>query len=345
VSLRILQVGLGGWGRNWAVNVLKGARDARLVGAVDASAEALATFRKDVTLPDSACFTTLDAALEAVESDAVLITASLPGHVALTSAALRAGKHVLLEKPFAPTTGEAAGLVQLADERRRVLMISQNYRFYPAVRAVAELVRSSALGKIGTVSLDFRRYANRAPTETNRHYHITHPLLMDMSIHHFDLMRAVLFQEPVSVVCRAFNSPWSRFRDPATAFATIEFDGGTVVSYRASWTSTAPETHWSGDWRMEGERGEICWTSRSGKPESGERVTLTLLGETEKQVELPKMDRVDRAEGLATFAEAIRNQSQPESSGRENLGSLALMQSMIESAKTGKPVQVPKPNV
>jgi predicted dehydrogenase len=93
---------------------------------------------------------------------------------------------------------------------------------------------------------------------------------------------------------------------------------------------------------MEGERGELSWTSRSGKPESGERVTMTLLGETAKQVELPKMDRVDRAEGLAAFAEAIKTQTQPESSGRENIGSLALMQSMIESARTGKPVQVPK---
>jgi predicted dehydrogenase len=345
VSLRILQVGLGGWGRNWAVNVLKVARDARLVGAVDASQEALAAFRKEVTLPDAACFTTLDAALEAVESDAILITASLPGHVPLTTTALRAGKHVLLEKPFAPTLDEAVSLVRLAEERRRVLMISQNYRFYPAVRAVQKLVRESALGKIGTVSLDFRRYANRAPVETNRHYHIVHPLLMDMSIHHFDLMRAVLLQEPAIVMCQAFNSPWSRFRDPATAFATIEFDGGTVVSYRGSWTSTGPETHWSGDWRMEGELGELTWTSRSGKPESGDRVSMTLLGETEKQLKLPKMDQVDRAQTLVAFGEAIRNESPPESSGRDNLGSLALMQSMIDSANSGKPVRVAKPIV
>src|SRR6266478_905741 len=83
VALRILQVGLGGWGRNWAVNVLKGAQGARLVAAVDASPEALALYRKDVPLPDAACFTTLDAALEAVDVDAVLITASLAGHVPL----------------------------------------------------------------------------------------------------------------------------------------------------------------------------------------------------------------------------------------------------------------------
>jgi len=342
VSLRILQVGLGGWGRNWAVNVLKGARDVRLVGAVDASSEALAAYRKDVTLPDAACFATLDAALEAVDIDAVLITASLPGHVPLATAALRANKHVLLEKPFAPTLEEAVGVVRLAQERRRVLMISQNYRFYPAVRAVRELVGDNTLGKMGTVSVDFRRYANNAPVETNRHYRIAHPLLMDMSIHHLDLMRTVLKEEPVEVVCRAFNTPWSRFRDPATAFATISFDGGTIVSYRASWTSTGPETHWAGEWRMEGERGELTWTSRSGKPESGERVTMKLLGEPEELVGLPKLAQVDRAQGLTSFAKAIRDDSEPESSGRDNLGSLALMEGMIASASSGGPVRIAK---
>jgi predicted dehydrogenase len=300
----------------------------------------MAAFRQDVPLPDAACFATLDAALEAVDIDAVLITASLAGHVPLATAALRANKHVLLEKPFAPTVDEAVSVVRLAQEHGRILMISQNYRFYPAVRAVRQLVRESTLGKMGSVSIDFRRYANTAPVETNRHYRIMHPLLMDMTIHHLDLMRAVLLQEPVEVSCRAFNTPWSRFRDPATAFATILFDGGTMVSYRGSWTSTGPETHWSGEWRMEGELGELSWTSRSGKPESGDRVTIKLLGQDAKQVDLPAMGQLDRAEGLTTFAQAIRNQTEPESSGRDNLGSLALMEAMIESASTNKPVRI-----
>jgi len=340
MALRIIQVGVGGWGRNWAVNVLKGATDARLVAAVDASPEALVAFRKDVPLPEASCFTTLDAALEAVDSDAVLITASLPGHVPSAVSALGAGKHVLLEKPFAPTVEEARSVVRLAEERRRVLMISQNYRFYPAVRAVQAIVRGNTVGKLGAVSVDFRRYANTAPADTNRHYHIAQPLLLDMAIHHFDLMRAVLFQEPARVVCHAFNTAWSRFRDPGTAFATVTFDGGTVVSYRGSWTSTGPETHWSGDWRMEGALGEVSWTSRSGKPESGERVIMKLLGEAEKAVELPKSSRTDRAEVLATFARAIDKGSEPESSGRDNVGSLALTAAMIESSKTGQAVEI-----
>jgi len=84
----------------------------------------------------------------------------------------------------------------------------------------------------------------------------------------------------------------------------------------------------------------VSWTSRSGKPESGERVIMKLLGEAEKAVELPKSSRTDRAEVLATFAKAISKGTEPESSGRDNVGSLALTAAMIESSKTGQAVEI-----
>ena len=121
-------------------------------------------------------------------------------------------------------------------------MISQNYRFFPAVQAVRDLLRSGSLGEVGAVSVDFRRNANGAAREGNRHYTLHQPLLADMSIHHFDLMRVMLGQEPVEVVCHAWNPPWSNFEEPAAAFATITFDGGAVVSYRGSWVSPGPKT-------------------------------------------------------------------------------------------------------
>src|SRR5205807_7252057 len=102
-------------------------------------------------------------ALASVEADAVLITGSLPAHVPVALEALNAGKHVLLEKPFAPTITEAQQVVETAAKRNRVLMISQNYRFFPAVRAVTALVREGKLGSIGSVRIDFRRYKNSSP--------------------------------------------------------------------------------------------------------------------------------------------------------------------------------------
>ena len=68
---------------------------------------------------------------------------------------------------------------------------------------------SFSMGAVGSVTVQFRKYANTAPRATNTHYRIRQPLLMDMSIHHYDLMRYVLGQEPRHVYCKAWNPAWS----------------------------------------------------------------------------------------------------------------------------------------
>jgi predicted dehydrogenase len=340
LPIRLIQVGMGGWGQNWRQNILKPSADVEVVASVDSDADMLTLACQRLDLPSDRCFDSLQAALAGADADAVLITASLPAHVPVALAALAAGKHVLLEKPFAPSLAEAQQVVAAAEEHNRILMLSQNYRFFPAPRVVTGLLREGKLGPVGAVSIDFRRYANSAPRDGHRHYTIDHPLLMDMAIHHFDLLRMVLGQEPREVDCRAYNPPWSNFRDPAAAAATITFNGGTVVSYRGSWVSPGPATPWAGEWRIECEGAEIAWTSREGRDAGADRVTVRKLGKAARRVQLPELPAIDRAGALVAFVQAIETGEQPESSGRDNLGSIAFMLAMIESANTGLAVPV-----
>ena len=286
------------------------------------------------------CFATLEAALAATEAEAVLVTTALDAHLSVVQAALAAGKHVLLEKPFAPSLEGAQQAVAAAAARGRVLMVSQNYRFYPAVQQAARLVREGVLGAVSGVSVDFRKYANVQPRGAHRHYTIRQPLLMDMAIHHFDLMRFVLGQEPVAVHCQAWNPPWSRFEEPATATATIPFDGGAVVSYRGSWVSTGQPTPWAGAWQIECAEGTIHWSSRGDKGPEADRLTLRPRGKRAQAVPLPALAYSDRAGSLAAFVAAIRTGAEPPASGRDNLQSLALMLAAIESATSGQPQKI-----
>ena len=331
-QLRIIQVGLGGWGQSWAKSIVSQNPAVETTAWVDIDAPTLQHARQQLQLPEEHCFTSLDAALKSVEADAVLVTASLPGHVPSVETALDAKKHVLVEKPFAPSVAEAQRLVELAERQGKTLMVSQNYRFFPVVRAVTELVQQQAVGRLGVVTIDFRRYDNTKPFETYRNYHIQEPLLLDMSIHHFDLMRLVLGQEPSRVICSTWNNPWSKFVEPVTASMTIFFDGGTVVSYRGSWTSTAPRTDWDGEWSMEGEKGVLTWTGRGELPE---RATLHLRDEEPHDVALPPVPYTDRAGSLNAFVQAVVTGTEPETSGRRNLATLKLMFAAIESAKQG----------
>jgi predicted dehydrogenase len=329
--LRIVQVGLGDWGRDWAWRINPTVDEVQVVGYVDSDPRALQLLGKQLAVVPGQLFTSFADAVEATRPDAALITTTLAGHEPLTRMALEAGLHVLVEKPFTDTLDCARELVEEAAARSRTLMVSQNYRHFPAPRMAATLMRQDALGELYSIAIDFRRNAASPPKPQRRHHSDEHPLLLDMSIHHFDLLRLLLGREPDSVRCEAQSPPWSGFAGPPSAVATIRF-GGVQVSYRGSWISAGPITPWAGEWAMEFEGGQVAWTSRGDRGVLNDRVVVRPRRGRPKVVLLPSMDRVDRAGTLTEFATALRDDREPETSGRDNLATLGFTFAAIESA-------------
>jgi predicted dehydrogenase len=320
------------------------------VAWVDANPASLKLAQATLDIPPGRCFTSLEDAFAAGPADAVLATVAVPAHVPVALAALDAGKHVLIEKPFAMSLAEAQQVVDAAAAHDRIVMISQNYRFFPAVQAVIELVGSGELGTIGMVRVDFRKNIQPGLRADHPYHLLDQPLLMDMAIHHFDLMRAVLGQEPTGIACHAWNPPWSPLPGLTAGTATVTFDGGAVASYRGNWLSTGSPTAWAGEWHIEGDRGEVVWTSRGdiGNRLGVERVLVRPLAGPAQEREVPTMQHAGREGVLAAFAEAIGTGAEPVCSGRDNLGSVALMTAAIDAvvAERTMPVSaVPAPEV
>lgn len=332
MAIRLIHVGLGNWGRNWESSVLSTVSDIiKPVGFVESDEATMEAAKETLDLPPERCFSDLEAAITATDADAVLATVPVTAHVPVALTALAAGKHVLIEKPFAPTIADAKRVVDATIESQCIAMISQNYRFYPAVRAAMQLVAERALGAIGTVNLDFRRFAQ--PRPNSPYTKIAQPLLEDMAIHHFDLMRALLRQEPHTVICDTWNPPWSPFAGPAAAAASITFDGGAHVSYRGNWVSPGPSTAWAGEWRVECERGEIIWSSRAdNRGLEAERVLVRPVDGPERDMKLPSPRHWGRAGVLAAFAGSIERGTPSETSVIDNIGSLALTLAAVQSA-------------
>jgi predicted dehydrogenase len=330
---------------DWATNVLSEVEAVELVGCVDEDRQALdkACSRGIVGVGD--CFESLEAAFAKLEFDAVLVTTQLTGHAPVVRRALGAGKHVLVEKPFVQSLAEGEDLVALAESNNCTLMVSQNYRFFPAVRAVQEVVRAGALGQLLHVEVDFRRFSPPDPRKLARARSWAQPLLLDMSVHHFDLLRAIIPGHPHTVYCRSWNPPWSGYSEAAEATAMISF-GDLVVSYRASWLHPGPTTAWAGEWRMEFEEGELWWSSRGDlsnqRHATGDEVWVHTPKSGRTSVELPRLEFIDRAGALAAFAESVASGTVPESSGTDNLGSLALVYAAVQSAARRQPVDLPE---
>ena len=334
MALRLIQVGLGWWGWNWAFEITRQVPGVEPVAWVDLDPAVRAREIERVGLPPERVFATLEEACRAVEADAALLVVPLAAHRALTEAAIGAGLHVLVEKPFTETLADARDLARLAAARGRVLMVSQNYRWFPALRHARSLLHDGAIGQLTVATLDFAMLYGPG----YRYFFLDQPLLSDMAIHHFDALRYLLQDEPVEVACWSWNEPGSPFTGNPAALAVIRFAKGTLVSYRGSWIARGPQTDYGGSWRLEGSTGALQFSFRGPGDlrELADRLTLWRGGRQEP-VTLPGLALKDRKGVLATFADWIAQGQMPEdaSSAEDNLMSLALMFAAIRSARTG----------
>src|SRR2546423_6888298 len=105
------------------------------------------------------------------------------------------------------------------------------------------LVRQRELGELHGIGIDFRRDYSSPPKPRFRLHADPQPMLVDMSIHHFDLLRLVLGREPDRLLCAAANAGIGGFAGPPTP-ATSLFFRDVPVRYRASWIRTRAQTPW-----------------------------------------------------------------------------------------------------
>jgi predicted dehydrogenase len=209
--LRIGVAGAGHFGRYHALKVAASDR-ATLSGVHDTHAERAKTVGWEAGAPDLP----FDALLAA--SDAVVIATPARTHHALAAAALRAGKHVLVEKPIASTLAQADELAALAEERRLVLQVGHLERFSAAHGAL--------VGRIGApLYLEATRIAPFKPRGTDV------SVILDLMIHDLDLVLALVDSpiESVDAVGAAVASPHEDI-----ANARIRFSSGAVATITAS---------------------------------------------------------------------------------------------------------------
>jgi predicted dehydrogenase len=281
----------------------------------------------------------LEEALAAVDCDAVLV-ASPPGtHHAVAKAALAAGKHVLCEKPLATSLADAFDLVGVAERAQRILMVSQNYRYNAPFRAVQRLVTGDELGELASIRISFRRDTRTLFAPEDFRYSMRHPFVLDMSIHHFDLLRAVTGRDVRSVYARGWRVPDSPFVHQPAVAALLDLEGGVPVVYQGDWATHDPDTSWNGDWEILGEAGRILWSGSLDDRGSGE-VIFERWGGGSQPVEQHGLEFVEREATLQALRVAIEGGETPETVGADNVKSLAAMLGCVSSIESGDLVDV-----
>lgn len=336
--MRVIQVGLGGWGASWA-GVVQEATGVDLVGVVDPDPAARRSAADELALAADSCHESLGDAMLAAECDAVLVITPPETHHAMIAEALDAGKHVMVEKPLAATLPQALSLVDRATEAGRVLSVSQNYRFTRPARTVRRLVAEGVLGELISVKVVCRRDTRGLFPPDNFRYSMRHPYVHDMAIHHFDLVRALTGQNVAGIYGRSWPVPDSPFQhDPAVA-AIIGLESGATVLYEGDWATHSRETSWNGEWELVGSEARLLWSGDIEDRNVGE-ISLEPWGQPQRIVEQTPMPIVERAATLQQLREAVEGGEPPETSAADNVNSLAVVLGCIESIESGGLVSI-----
>jgi predicted dehydrogenase len=335
-ALRAVHVGVGLWGASWAERVAE-ARGYRLVGVVDAAPAARAWAESALRLP---AHRSLDRALAATPVDVVVLVSPPATHRPLAETALAHGCHVVCEKPVALSLEDARAISVAAAAAGRHVMVAQNYRFRRQSRALRELVRTRALGRLLGLRISCRR-DHRAAYLSRRDWRgrMPHPYLFDMAIHHVDLIRMITGDEVVEVDVRGIPAPDTPFRHDPTVAALLTLADGTPVAYDGTWADVLGETSWNGDWELVGARGRATWTEGVDDALRGV-VRSARYGDPLRRVALPRLSVVDRAAVLQELRRAIAAGDEPEACLGDNLASLATVLAMVRSADERRPVRV-----
>ncbi|MBV8475007.1 MAG: Gfo/Idh/MocA family oxidoreductase [Hyphomicrobiales bacterium] len=280
------------------------------------------------------------AMLDAVRPDILFDVVVPAARHGVVSAGLAAGCHVLSEKPMAETLEEARDLVARAAAAERLHAVVQNRRYLASVRRIARLIAAGTIGEVSSIHSDFFL----APHFGGFREEMDHVLLLDMAIHGFDAMRCMTGLGATGVYCREWNPIHSWYRHGSSAAAIFDLENGAVFTYRGSWCAEGLGTGWECAWRIVGSKGSLVWDGREAiDVQVGGGARKGLFDEVVDLV-APPLDPLDRVGGhlgvIEDFVAAIREGTQPETAGRDNVRSLAMALGAINSAETGRRIDI-----
>ena len=264
----------------------------------------------------------------------------LPDHLhrEYAEAAFAAGKHLLCQKPMATTLDHARAIVEAGERAGRVLAVNQNGRWDPAIRACHELVRRGVFGTLVTASIEMR---TRQPWQEywKDAGHYPRLMLLGMSIHHLDQFR-YLFGDPEEMTAFLATYPGQAWAGDTIAMYVLRYASGLLAT---GFDDGFPWTRdWSERYRIEGldaiARGSIGWPT-------GDFSTLeyTTRDRPDSWVS-PAFTRKWFPDAFAaTMSElfrAIETGSEPSIGGRDNLGTMRLIEAGYRSAAERRTVRL-----
>ena len=254
-SLKIAFVGCGAIADYHLKGLKNNVPRAEVVACVDTDIEKAKAYEK---LTGGRAFSSIEEALVAVDFDAVDLMLPHDLHEAITIQCLNAGKHVLLEKPIAPTIEACERILKVAKHSDRVFMVAENSQYWPEIVEAKRLIEDGRIGDIITARAAFIYEFDSYWFKETRPWRYEKDrtgggITIDGGSHWIRPLRMWLGE--ISEVVGTLGHPLKQMEGESLARALFRFESGCIAQFDAMMIDTvfAPDP-W---WRITGTKGEI----------------------------------------------------------------------------------------
>lgn len=337
--LRFIHIGTGGWGEQWCRAFLPHLVEAGRIApaaAVDIVPAHLDNAVEGYGIQRDRCFTDAREAFEATEADFAVVVIPPEHREEIVDLALSRNMDILAEKPLADTMAASARIYHKVRRAGRKLAVTMSHRFDQDQQSLQRLVHSGRLGALQSVVGRFTDSGGRA--EAYRSIS-TAPdvLLVQGSVHHFDIFRALAGSNAARVYARTWNPSGARFTSDSSAFVIIEMENGVICQYEGALANAATLNGWEQEYfRAECEEATAIVDSR--------RLTV-LRGGARRKWEMERVPLLEQARWqnawlAEQFVDWLEGGPAMETRLEDNIQCCALLFAAVESAHSGRPVEV-----
>jgi predicted dehydrogenase len=328
--IRIGVIGAGYWGPNLIRNFAACA-DTELVAVCDKDRA-----RLDKVLagyPGVDAVDSFDALLKRDDVDAVAIATPVATHAPLALAALRAGKHVLIEKPMAACVRDAEAMVAAAIEAGRVLMVDHTFIYSGPVQKVKEIVDSGDLGEI--------YYVDSVRINLGLFQHDVN-VVWDLAPHDLSIMDHLIGRLPKSLSAFGTCHTDSEVGIEDVAYLNLDFGDGLLASFHVNWLSPVKIRHFL----VGGSRRGLVYNDLAPDEkikvydrgitisQDAESRRGALIGYRTGDVWSPRIESQEPLQTMVShFAQCIRDGVRPLSDGEAGLRVVRILEAAQHSIK------------
>jgi glucose-fructose oxidoreductase len=305
-------------------------RNSELVALFSEDPQKLAKLSRKYRVPHLYGYDDFEKGLKEAEVEALYIALPNDMHREYTERAAKAGVHVLCEKPMGVTVADCEAMLAATRKAGVRLMIAYRLHFQKGNLRAVEIAKSRRLGRLRFFSSDFSMQVRDEDNIRLQRRRGGGPLY-DLGVYCINAARYLFRAEPEEVF--AFSARGDRrFRevDEMTS-AILRFSDDRLATFTCSFGASDTATY-----RLVGTRGDLCLDSAY---EYAEPMTMTVtVQDKEREQTFAKVDQF--APELLHFSDCVRRGKDPRPSGQEGLADVRVIEALLQSARTGRPVSL-----